>query len=65
MLAWGRRPWLGLRIKDLFFNAWRHSSRRSLQRPYAPYWSLAEAGDRVPLWPIRRTNAGGGFQGSL
>jgi hypothetical protein len=21
MLAWGRRPWLGLRIKDLFFNA--------------------------------------------
>jgi hypothetical protein len=20
MLAWGRRPWLGLRFKDLFFN---------------------------------------------
>jgi hypothetical protein len=21
MLAWGRRPWLGLRINDLSFNA--------------------------------------------
>ena len=23
MLAWGRRPWLGLCFKDLFFNPWR------------------------------------------
>jgi hypothetical protein len=64
MLAWGRRPWLGLRFKSLFFNPRRLSQSRRL---------AFTVGTDIELWmrraipfnvsPIRTIYADKGFQG--